>query len=138
MKSLPPWPMQMAMKLLDQTIAGNPVDLNRVYVTGLSMVGFATWDILQREPNKFAAAIPVCGGADLSFAGKLAHIPIWVFHGSVDATVQPRRSREMVAVLMAAGGYPKYTEYPGVGHDCWGATYSNPDVWDWLFTQVRE
>ena len=59
--------MQMAMKLLDQTIAGNPVDLNRVYVTGLSMGGFATWDILQREPDKFAAAMPVCGGADLSF-----------------------------------------------------------------------
>ena len=137
MKSQPPWPMRMAMKLLDKTIEENPVDTNRVYVTGLSMGGFATWDILQRERDKFAAAMPLCGGADLKFANKLASLPLWVFHGSADNTVQPRRSREMVSALIAAGGHPKYTEYPGVGHDCWGRTYSNPEVWDWLFAQVR-
>ena len=129
--------MKLALKLLDQTIAENSVDVDRVYVTGLSMGGFATWDVLQREPEKFAAAMPLCGGADLSFAPTLAHVPLWVFHGGADATVQPRRSRDMVAALVAAGGHPKYTEYPGVGHDCWGRTYSNPEVWDWLFTQVR-
>ncbi len=138
MKPAPPWPTQLAMELLDKTIAGNPVDPNRVYVTGLSMGGFATWDILQREPDKFAAAVPICGGADLSFAGKLAHIPIWIFHGGADTTVQPRRSRDMVAALTAAGGHPKYTEYPGVGHDAWSRTYSNPEVWDWLFAQTRK
>ena len=138
MKTQPTWPMALAMKLLEKTIAENPVDTNCVYVTGLSMGGFATWEILQREPNKFAAAMPVCGGADLSFASKLAPIPIWVFHGDADTTVLPRRSRDMVAALTAAGGHAKYTEYPGVGHGAWTPTYSNPEVWDWLFAQEQK
>lgn len=138
MKSVPPWPMRLAMKLLDQTIAENAanVDMDRIYVTGLSMGGFGTWDILQREPGRFAAAMPVCGGADLAYARQLAQVPLWVFHGSADTTVQPRRSRDMVAALTAVGGHPKYTEYPNVGHDCWSRTYSNPEVWDWLFAQT--
>jgi predicted peptidase len=137
MKAVPPWPMHLAMELLDKTIIENPIDTNRIYVTGLSMGGFATWDILQREPDKFAGAVPVCGGADLAFAPRLAKIPIWVFHGSADTTVQPRRSRDMVAALITAGGHPIYTEYPGVGHGAWGPTYSNILVWDWLFAQTK-
>ena len=137
MKAVPPWPMRLARQVLEETVAENPIDTNRIYVTGLSMGGFATWDILQRDPEKFAAAMPVCGGADAAFAAKLAHIPIWVFHGSADTTVQPRRSRDMVAALVAAGGHPKYTEYPGVGHGAWDPTYSNMEVWDWLFAQTR-
>lgn len=137
MKPTPSWPMHLVMGLLDKAIAENPVDTNRVYVTGLSMGGFATWEILQREPDIFAAAMPVCGGADLNYAPELAKIPIWVFHGSADTTVQPRRSRDMVAALIAAGGHPKYTEYPGVGHGAWDPTYSNVQVWDWLFSQTK-
>jgi predicted peptidase len=138
MRAEPTWPMKLAMKIPDRIIAENPVDTNRVYLTGLSMGGFATWEFLQREPGRFAAAMPVCGGADLAFAEKLASIPIWVFHGSADTTVQTRRSRDMVAALTAADGHPKYTEYPGVGHDAWTPTYSNPEVWDWLFSRVRK
>lgn len=138
MKALPPWPMRLAMEALEKTVAENPVDTNRLYVTGLSMGGFGTWDILQRQPERFAAAIPVCGGADLAFAPKLAHLPLWVFHGSADSTVPVTRSREMVGALTAAGGHPKYTEYPGVGHDAWTPTYSQPEIWEWLFTQVRQ
>ncbi len=138
MKSQPIWPLDLAMKALDKTIAENPIDTKRVYVTGLSMGGFATWEILQREPEKFAAAVPVSGGADISFAGKLKNIPLWVFHGSDDTTVLPKRSRDMVAALEAVGGHPKYTEYPGIGLDAWSPTYGNHAVWDWLFSQTQK
>ena len=138
MKETPPWPMRLARALLARTIAENPVDTNRIYVTGLSMGGFATWDIIERAPDEFAAAMPVCGGADLAFAPKLAHLPIWVFHGDADDTVPVSRSRDMVAALKAAGGNPKYTELPGVGHGAWGPAYSNPAAWDWLFAQMRK
>jgi predicted peptidase len=114
------------------------VDTQRVYITGLSMGGFATWELLQREPEKFAAAMPICGGGDLAFAGTLAHVPLWIFHGGADDTVQPKRSRDMAAALVAAGGQPIYTEYPGAGHDVWGQTYSDAKVWDWLFAQKRK
>ncbi|HTJ79204.1 MAG TPA: prolyl oligopeptidase family serine peptidase [Rariglobus sp.] len=137
MNATPPWPMRLARALLAQTIKDNPVDTHRIYVTGLSMGGFATWDLIQRAPDEFAAAMPVCGGADLAFAPQLAHLPIWVFHGDADDTVPVSRSRDMVAALKAAGGHPVYTEFPGVGHGAWGPTYSTPEIWDWLFAQVH-
>jgi len=137
MSAQPAREMQLAMDLLDKIMSDNPVDPDRVYVTGLSMGGFATWDILQREGEKFAAAIPVCGGADLAVASRLVDFPLWVFHGGADTSVLPQRSRAIVDAITKAGGHPKYTEYPGVGHQAWVPTYSNPEVWDWLFAQSK-
>jgi predicted peptidase len=138
MKQQPTWSMQLSMDLLDKIMANKHIDHSRIYVTGLSMGGFATWEILQREGEKFAAAAPVCGGADLAYASKLTNIPIWVFHGDADATVPVKRSRDEVAAITAAGGHPKYTELPGVGHGAWAKTYNRPDVWDWLFSQYKK
>ena len=128
----------MAMDLIDRTISENPIDSKRIYLTGLSMGGFATWEILQREGEKFAAAIPVCGGADLAFADKLVNLPLWVFHGGSDEIVKTQRSRDIVTAITAKGGHPKYSEYPGVGHGAWTATYANPEVWNWLFAQRKK
>lgn len=137
MNDKPTWPMELSMELLDKIIKENNIDPDCIYVTGLSMGGFATWEILQREGSKFAAAMPVCGGADLAYAGKLIHIPIWVFHGGADPTVKTKRSRDMVAAIKNAGGHPIYTEFPNVGHDAWSYTYNKPEVWDWLFAQAK-
>jgi len=129
--------MQLAINLLNESITTLPVDKNRIYVTGLSMGGFGTWDIIQRHPEMFAAAIPICGGGDTAQAPKLTKLPLWVFHGGSDTTVKPVRSRDMVAAIEKAGGKPKYTEYEGVGHNAWSRTYSNKDVMKWLFSQKR-
>jgi predicted esterase len=64
-------------------------------------------------------------------------VPVWAFHGDKDATVKPHRSREMIDALKAAGAMPKYTEYPGVGHDSWSRTYRDPALYEWLFAQRR-
>ncbi len=137
MPRTPSVPMQMVQQLLQETLQQLPVDPRRVYVTGLSMGGFGTWDIIQRNPALFAAAVPVCGGGDPAYADRLADLPIWVFHGDADGTVKVERSREMVAALKEAGGHPLYTEYPGVGHGSWGPAYNNPDLWTWMFSQQK-
>lgn len=138
MKATPSWPMGLSMELLDKFITEHQIDRDRIYVTGLSMGGYGTWEILQREGKLFAAAIPVCGGADIAYASKLINIPIWVFHGDADTTVPVTRSRNAVAAISAAGGHPIYTELPGVGHGAWAQTYNKPEVWDWLFSQVKK
>ena len=130
-------PMQMVMGLVDQLIRELPVDTDRIYVAGLSMGGYGTWDLLLRRPNQFAAAAPICGSADTTLADKIAHIPQWVFHGELDQVVGVRHSRSMVAALRQAGGTPIYTEYPGVGHDAWVPTLRSRPTWDWLFAQKR-
>lgn len=113
------------------------IDAKRLYVTGLSMGGYGTWDMITRTPDVFAAAIPICGGGDETVADKVTKLPIWAFHGDKDTAVKPERSRRMIAAIEAAGGKPKYTEYPDVGHDSWSQTYANPEVIEWLFAQKR-
>lgn len=112
------------------------VDKNRIYVTGLSMGGFGTWDIIVRRPKLFAAVVPICGG-DEAQAARIARIPIWAFHGGKDRTVKPLRSRNMVDAIKKAGGKIKYTEYPKVGHFAWTPAYRDPEMFAWLFAQKR-
>ena len=131
----PTEPMAIALKLLRKTLETYPIDRNRIYVGGASMGGFATWDILSRQPDLFAAAFPICGGCDLANASRISPIPIWAFHGSLDSTVLPSSSREMVAALRASGGSPRYTEYPDVAHESWEKTLAMPELFDWLFEQ---
>jgi len=129
--------MRMTMEILDQVCKDYPVDSHRLYITGLSMGGYGTWDIIQRFPGKFAAAMPVCGGGDVAGAPLFKDLPIWVFHGDKDGAVPVSRSRDMVAALKACGSKVKYTEYPGVGHNCWTQTYADPEVLKWFFSQKR-
>jgi predicted peptidase len=111
------------------------VDRQRVWASGISMGGFGTWDLIARRPEWFAAAVPVCGGADDTTAVRLSRIPIWTFHGDADTVVLPQRTRSMVAALRAAGGTPRFSEYPGVGHGSWGPAFEERDLLAWLFAQ---
>lgn len=131
----------ISLRLTREVIAGMQktlrIDEKRIYVTGLSMGGYGTWDMIARTPDFFAAAAPVCGGADEKTADRVTKIPIWAFHGDKDTAVKPERSRRMIAAIEKAGGKPKYTEYPGVGHNSWSQTYSDPKFMEWLFAQKR-
>ena len=96
------------------------------------------WDAIARYPNFFAAAAPICGGGDPKTVSKFKSLPIWCFHGAKDPVVKVGRSREMVDALKAVGSSIKYTEYPEAQHDSWTQTYSNPELYDWMFAQRRE
>lgn len=128
-------PMKLLIALIDKLLQEYPIDPSRIYVTGVSMGGFGTWDLLARFPNKFAAAVPICGGGDLQTASRIKHIPIWAFHGAKDEVVSPKRSRSMVTALQNAGGLPGYTEYPDIEHDSWVQAYREPHLLPWLFKQ---
>ncbi len=135
----PSEPMALVLELIDKLVAKDlPVDKSRVYVTGLSMGGFGTWDLIERRPTFFAAAIPICARGDAAQAAKLKNLPIWAFHGDADPIVPVRFTKEMVAAIRKAGGSPKMTLYTGVGHDSWSATYANPEVLAWLFAQKKK
>ena len=114
-----------------------PVDPARVYLTGQSMGGIGTWGIMAAQPERFAAAVPVCGFWQPADARKIAHIPIWAFHGEKDPTVPVAGSRDMIAALKAAGATPRYTEYPGMGHNSWASAYATEELWAWMFAQKR-
>lgn len=130
-------PLTLVFELVDKLAAELPVDKQRLYITGLSMGGFGTWDAIARRPQYFAAAIPICGGGDTAQAPKLVGLPLWAFHGDQDPVVKPRRTADMIAAIRKAGGTPKMTMYRGVQHDAWSRTYADPAVLEWLFAQKK-
>lgn len=113
------------------------IDDSRIYLTGLSMGGHATWQLAARHPDRYAAIIPVCGRGDPSEAPRLRDLPVWAFHGALDDVVPLSGSRNMIDAIKAAGGNPRFTIYPAAGHDSWTETYSNDEIYSWLMQQRR-
>lgn len=139
--SLKPEPsvnMAKAIRLLDKLSAEYPVDPERIYVTGISMGGYGTWDIISRMPERFAAAMPICGGGDAAMGPRLVNLPILAVHGDADRAVPVENSRRMVNAIREAGGTKiEYREIPKAGHNVWTATYGDDDTLEWLFDQDR-
>jgi predicted peptidase len=130
-------PMELLIGLIHQLLKTQRIDSNRIYITGLSMGGFGTYDAIERYPNLFAAAVPVCGGGDVSKAASIAHIPIWIYHGAEDPAVNPIYSLDMLQALTKAGAHPGFTQYPEVGHFSWLGAYIDPIMLEWLFRQHK-
>jgi predicted peptidase len=133
----PSKPMELLIELIHKLVKNLPVDTNRIYITGLSMGGFGTYDAIERYPHLFAAAVPVCGGGDTSKAASISHIPIWIFNGAEDAAVNPLYSLGMLEALTQAGAHIGFTQYPEVGHFSWLGAYSDPLMMEWLFRQHK-
>jgi predicted peptidase len=103
---------------------------------GISMGGFGIWDWITRDPQLFAAVIPICGGVDTSVLHKVKELPIWMFHGALDTVVWPNRSRDAHQTLKNLGSITcKFTEFPNVAHNCWIRVCADSSVFDWLFNQ---
>lgn len=150
---------ELAVAALDAAVAEFGGDPDRTYLTGLSLGGYGTWAFAYRNPGRFAALVPVCGGVAAArsrlpvpdwhpaavrpddpwteTAEALADIPAWIFHGALDRRVPVEESRRMVAALEAAGGAPRYTEYPDVAHRAWVPAYREEGLYEWLLAQRR-
>jgi predicted peptidase len=127
-----------ALAILAEVRKEFKVDPKRIYLTGLSMGGFGTWSMAVAYPEKWAAIVPICGRGDPSQAAKIKDLPCWCFHGDADKAVAVKGSREMIAAIKGAEGSPRYTEYPGVGHNSWDRAYSTPELYTWLLEQHRK
>jgi predicted peptidase len=127
-----------ALAMLDEVAKEYKTDPKRVYLTGLSMGGMGTWSLAAAHPDKWAAIVPICGRGDPKTGETIKDIPTWAFHGDADKTVPPSGSREMIEAIKKAGGKPKYTEYPGVGHNSWDMAYGTKELWAWLLEQKRK
>jgi predicted esterase len=165
--SLPIRPeLAVANNILDSLAREFAIDTNRFYVTGLSMGGYGTWELIIRFPARFAAAVPMSGGADQSYAVNCVGVPIWDFHGALDPLVPVQYSRYMINALHALGrsvvythchnldctGLPDstidmyvqshadlfYTEYQNGGHDIWNESYDYPYLFPWVFDKYKK
>jgi len=137
-----PWPalgagVRRAFAVIDDLAARLPIDDRRIYVTGHSMGGAGAWHMIAHRPRFFAAAVPVCGHPDPVTASIARRVPVWNFHGETDEVEPVATSRVMIDALRAAGGKPRHTEYPGVGHNVFRWVYTEPALPAWLFDRRR-
>lgn len=128
--------LSTAIKLLEEVLDTYACDRDRVYLIGLSMGGYGTWDALVRHEALFAAGVPLCGGGDASKADILKEIPIWCVHGTADTAVQFAGTEAMYNAITDAGGERiTFTPVEGAGHNIWDDATTNGDLIDWLFAQ---
>ncbi|MFT7434296.1 MAG: putative peptidase [Psychromonas sp.] len=126
--------LHAAIELVKSFIKNKTADKKRTYITGLSMGGMGTFEAVGRYPKLFAAAMPVCGGADLnSYGKKQAKIPFWIFHGDVDGVVPVKNSRDAYKHLQDLGANVTYTEYPEVNHNSWENAFKEANYSNWFF-----
>jgi predicted peptidase len=111
------------------------IDPQRIYLTGLSRGGHATWRWAAKHPGRFAAIVPISGKGNPAHACALKNTPIWAFHGALDTVVPVTGSSEMVTAVTACGGKAKASLYPDAGHDAWTRTYEDPALYEWLLQQ---
>lgn len=128
------WNAEELSKLLDELTNTYRIDPQRLYVTGLSMGGSGTWSLVSAYPDKFAAAMPMCGRGDLESVEKLAKTPIWVLVGAKDREPTVQNCQDMANALAKAGCKGRFTLYFELPHDCWTVTYNNPETYSWLLS----
>ena len=129
----------LVIRLMDEFIEKTQVDKHRIYVSGLSMGGMGTFEILFRRPNMFAAATPICGNGIPQLAKLYANkVPVWIFHGSDDNVVSPKYSLAMAKAIIEAGGSPKMTLYENTGHGSWNNAFAEKNFLKWIHSKSNK
>lgn len=137
-KNQPSQPAKLLMELIKQLRSRSEVDKKRIYIGGLSMGGFGTFEMLRRKPKWFAAAFPICGGDNPANAKKYYRkVSLWIFHGEKDPVVNVQFSNQIAERLKALHADMKYTIYPNVQHDSWVNAFNEPDLLPWLFSKHK-
>ena len=131
------WSVRFLDALLEELARTHSIDEDRIYVTGLSMGGYGTWELALEFPHRFAAIAPISGGGTSPGACTLRHLPVWAFHGALDRVVPPQQTEEFVRRLRECDGHLRYTLYEDATHDAWTRTYADPELYEWLLSHRR-
>ncbi|WP_342333101.1 prolyl oligopeptidase family serine peptidase [Pedobacter sp. FW305-3-2-15-E-R2A2] len=87
------------LKLIEEIERTYPVDKNKIYLVGYSMGASTAQNILNINPEKFAALVSIAGVPDLSNLKKLKNKKIWLIHGKKDIENPYIGSTELYARL---------------------------------------
>ena len=129
--------MRLLQLLIGTIMESYPVNKDQVYVGGLSMGGMGTYELVRRSPGLFAAAFPICGGANPATASAMKRVAWWIFHGAKDDEVYPAFSEKMFAAFKNEHANVRFTLYPEANHNSWDNTFAEPGLLSWLFAQHK-
>ncbi len=132
-------PLLMVERLIQDIVKKENIDSKRIYLMGLSMGGMGTLDLICRNPNLFAAAIPICGGVEISRIRKVKNLPIRLYHGAKDDLVPPSWSRNIFKELKTIGSTKvEYIEFENANHNSWDPAFESDDFLEWIFNNKKD
>lgn len=135
------WSIESIYELILKVQKENKIDPSRIYVTGLSSGGWAAWNLGLSYPDKFAAIVPISGFVDLielESACKIAAIPTRIFHGLLDDVVKVDYAIAIYKELKKCNAKDvQLTIFDDAGHDSWTRVYDNPEIYEWMFKQIK-
>lgn len=124
---------------MDEIISNNPVNKDQIYIMGLSMGAFGTFESLGRWPDKYAAAVAICGGGNADLALNYAtNTSVWITHGAQDDVVPIELSQRIYTRLSALGADVKFTKFEDTYHNAWDSTFAIPELLPWLFSKSNK
>jgi predicted peptidase len=135
-----------AYEVLQRVIQNYPVDEDRIYLSGISMGGYGSWELAETYPKLFAAIVPIAASKEPGLLTKnLNKIPIWAVHGQDDVICPVEATISMVEAIRSAGNeeveltiYCDYCSEFSLGHkEAWEMAYQNTELIEWLFSQNR-
>ncbi len=144
--------LALAVAELDQEMAEFRGDPARVYLSGLSLGGYGSWELARQYPTRWAAIAIAAGGIFWSYAPErwqqasslsaayakaVGRTPVWLFHGAEDNIVASRQDELLYTALKANGGHVRLWVYQGLKHDCWTRAYNEPELPRWLLSRRR-
>nr|WP_294514059.1 hypothetical protein [uncultured Rhodopila sp.] len=142
-----------AIAALKQVQAQYSVDPSRIYVTGNSMGGIGTEDMIIKynaytgtEGKIFAAGLSLAGAdygqgypqPNAAVVTALKNVPFMAIHGGQDTQVPLAWDQNLYAAEQAIGGDMIYTQNNSLSHDVWDTYYPQDGAGTplgWLFSQ---
>lgn len=133
----PTWPAALVNNLVDSLKQSPHIDIDRIYIMGISMGGIGALEFLYRWPHKYAAAAVICGGHDPKLAEEYCHVPVWFFHGGKDDVVPIWYSQPVYEKLKECNAQTKFTLYPEANHNSWDPALAEPRLLKWLLKKEK-
>lgn len=136
------WDQEVLYRLIQKIQSENKnIDSSRIYLTGMSMGGWGTFDLAFDHPEMFAAVVPICGFVnrwEMEKVCNIKNIPTRIFHGLLDDVVVVDYSVNVYKKLKGCGGDVALTIFDDANHDSWSRVYDNPEIYEWMFKQMKK
>ena len=130
------WNPDRVLRLVDWASGHYAVDTNRIYLIGMSLGGYGTLDVAGTYPDRFAAAMALCGGSTLKDFCGLNRLPLWILHGTADRAVGVSASQRVVDAMRYCDSAQRllWTPLKGASHGRLARIFYLPQTYEWLFS----
>lgn len=134
-----PWNPKRIMNVLNWVEDNYALDTNRIYVIGMSLGGYGTFDFVATYPEKFAAAMALCGGSSRKEFCGLNQVPLWIIHGTADRDVSVSQSQRIVDAMKSCGptNLLRFDKFPGINHSQLAKMFYLDDTYRWLLSHSK-